>query len=69
MCSWRLRTTEPDTAAFQHLAALCATSPDELLPVDDSPNNVAAARAAGWTAEVVTDVKELRDALAAHEQQ
>ncbi|GAA1789238.1 HAD-IA family hydrolase [Luedemannella flava] len=46
--SWRLEGRKPDPAAFAAVAAALDATGDEILFVDDSAVNVAAARAAGW---------------------
>jgi putative hydrolase of the HAD superfamily len=49
-----LGARKPDRAFFDRLSQQLKLEPDALLLVDDSPENVAAARAAGWSAEQFT---------------
>lgn len=60
---------KPSAAFFEHIATDLGLAPDQLLFLDDQPNNVAGARSAGLCAEHWTHddgVPRLRDILAAH---
>lgn len=46
--SWRLGCRKPDPAAFAAVAAALDAADEEIVFIDDSAVNVAAARAAGW---------------------
>ncbi|HZP18582.1 MAG TPA: HAD family phosphatase [Bauldia sp.] len=64
--SARIGTVKPDAAIFRHHAETFGLQPAATLFFDDSPRNVAAARAAGWNAEVFVDPDGLRRDLARH---
>jgi HAD superfamily hydrolase (TIGR01509 family) len=65
LLSWRLGAVKPDPAAYEAVAArLAVEEGTQLFFVDDSPKNVAAARALGWQAEVFVDVATLERQLA-----
>jgi putative hydrolase of the HAD superfamily len=51
---------KPLPEVYGHAVKLAGCAPRELLFVDDMPENVAAARAAGWNGIVFTSVDELR---------
>ncbi len=63
--SWELRATKPEPAAYEAVATRLGVDAGELFFVDDSHQNVAAARALGWHAEVFTDAVTLERQLAA----
>ncbi len=46
---------KPDVTSFEWLARELGVPPERLLFLDDSPGNVAGARAAGWRAEQVVE--------------
>jgi putative hydrolase of the HAD superfamily len=50
LLSCRLGAMKPHPDAFRNAALAIGESPEQLVLVDDSPINVAAARAAGWLA-------------------
>jgi FMN phosphatase YigB (HAD superfamily) len=56
---------KPELAFFEHCRRLAGCAPEECLFIDDLPANVAGARACGWQAVVYTDVRDLRQRLAA----
>ncbi len=58
------RMIKPDPAIYARHAEAFGLSPRATLFFDDSPPNVAAAREAGWNAEIFTDAKRMRDDLA-----
>ena len=49
--SWAVGAVKPEAAYFQRVDACIGHPPASLLFIDDKPENVAAARAAGWRAE------------------
>jgi putative hydrolase of the HAD superfamily len=53
--SARVGLAKPDRDIFDHAQALFGAAPDELLFLDDHPDNVQAARAAGWRALQFSD--------------
>jgi putative hydrolase of the HAD superfamily len=60
-----LGVKKPDAAFFERaIAKIAATSPDEILFLDDRTDNVAAATAAGWRAFLHKDAGDLRRAIA-----
>jgi FMN phosphatase YigB (HAD superfamily) len=61
--SHRLRHRKPDPAAFTAVASHLGASSEEILFIDDSPANVAAAREAGWHGIQYHDVTQLRHDL------
>lgn len=61
--SCALKLMKPDPAIYARAAELCETPPGEIFFTDDRPENVAAARAAGWDAVVFTGAEPLRTAL------
>ncbi len=65
ICSWHLRACKPDVLAFEQAAVRLGAQPERLLLLDDSPDNVAAARACGWDAECVSDLDGLKAAVVA----
>jgi HAD superfamily hydrolase (TIGR01509 family) len=66
ICSWHLGVRKPEAAAFRRAATRLGRSPDTLLLLDDSADNVQGARACGWQAERVTGPADLDAALAAY---
>lgn len=58
------RMIKPDPAIYARHAEAFSLKPAAILFFDDSPPNVAAARAAGWNAEIFTDAARMRDDLA-----
>ena len=50
---------KPDRAIYTAAAELAGCRPEEVFFVDDLPENVVGARAAGFDAEVFTDVRTL----------
>ena len=61
--SWELGAAKPEPAAYQAVSTKLEVEGSQLFFVDDSPENVAAARAHGWHAEVFTDVASLEEQL------
>ncbi len=61
--SHRLGHRKPDPAAFATVLKRLGALPDDILFVDDSPTNTAAARAAGWTAVHFQGPETLEHAL------
>jgi HAD superfamily hydrolase (TIGR01509 family) len=61
--SWELGAAKPDAAAYQAVTTKLEVEGSQLFFADDSPENVAAARALGWQAEVFTDVASLEQRL------
>ena len=64
-CQLGARKPEPDAyAAVQAaLAKELEASPDEVLFIDDKPENAKAGREMGWRTHTFTDVERLREAL------
>ncbi len=58
-----LRLMKPDPVIYARAAELCETPPTEIFFTDDRPENVAAARAAGWDAMVFTGAADLHAEL------
>ncbi len=58
--SYRLRHRKPDPAAFTAVASHLGASSEEIVFIDDSPVNVAAAHEAGWHCFRYHDVAHLR---------
>jgi FMN phosphatase YigB (HAD superfamily) len=63
--SHRLRHRKPEPAAFTAVARHLGASGEEIIFIDDSTANVAAARAAGWRCFQYHDVAQVRHELAA----
>jgi glucose-1-phosphatase len=63
--SWELGAAKPEPAAYQAVTTKLEVEGSQIFFVDDSPENVAAARALGWQAEVFTDVVTLQEQLGA----
>jgi HAD superfamily hydrolase (TIGR01509 family) len=61
--SGEARMTKPDPAIYAHHAEAFGLVPSATLFFDDSPPNVAAARAAGWNAEVFEGPEGMREDL------
>jgi putative hydrolase of the HAD superfamily len=61
--SFEIGHVKPDEAAFRHVLDALAVPPGEVLFHDDSPPNVAAARALGIDAETVRGLPEAATAL------
>ena len=61
--SWELGAAKPEPAAYTAVTTKLEVEGSQLFFVDDSPENVAAARALGWQAEVFTDVATLEQQL------
>ena len=64
--SGRVDFAKPDAAIYALAEQSLNLLPAQTLFLDDSPRNVEAARARGWTAELITDSQSTRDALAKH---
>lgn len=68
--SQELRLRKPDPAIYRELERRTGFSPDQILFFDDLPENIAAATAAGWAAELVPvqpdPIPFLRSRLTAH---
>jgi glucose-1-phosphatase len=64
--SWQIKRQKPDPVAFERLCAELQRPPEELLFVDDSPENVAGARSAGLAAVVFTSEHALVADLERH---
>ncbi|MGQ7792257.1 HAD family hydrolase [Faunimonas sp. B44] len=62
--SGAVRLTKPDPAIYARHAESCALAPAATLFFDDSPPNVAAAREAGWHAELFTGAGRMAEDLA-----
>ncbi len=63
ICSWQLRARKPEAVAFERAAERLASSPERLLLLDDSAENVAAAIRCGWQAERVTGRDDVAAAI------
>lgn len=64
--SGRVNLAKPDAAIFASAEQQLRLIPAETLFLDDSPRNVAAARARGWRAELIDGPQHVRNALIAH---
>ena len=62
--SYELGASKPEPAIFERAAERAGTPPERIFFCDDMPEHVAAARAAGWDAEVFTSAAVLADQLA-----
>lgn len=62
--SYEVGAAKPERAIFERAAERAATPPERIFFCDDLPEHVAAARAAGWDAEVFTSAALLADQLA-----
>ena len=62
--SYEIRVSKPEPAIFERAAERAGTSPERIFFCDDLPEHVAAARAAGWDAELFTSAPMLADQLA-----
>lgn len=62
--SYELGASKPERAIFDRAATQAATEPERIFFCDDLPEHVAAARAAGWDAEIFTTAGLLADQLA-----
>jgi len=56
---------KPDPALFRHVESVTGHPPERHLLIDDMPQNVAGARAAGWQAIRFVGVEDCRQRLAA----
>ncbi len=61
--SFRLRAMKPEPAAYAGAAALAGVPSERIFFTDDRPDNVAAARAAGWDAVLFESVVQLHEEL------
>ena len=61
--SGRVNLAKPDAAIYALAERALKLVPGETLFLDDSPPNVDAARARGWSAEIITSPQSARDAL------
>ncbi len=61
--SWQLGATKPDPTAFDAVAKQLEVDGSQLFFVDDSAENVMAARALGWQAEIFRDAATLEQQL------
>jgi FMN phosphatase YigB (HAD superfamily) len=64
--SARVKLVKPDEAIFKRHAEDFALAPQATLFFDDTPANVAAAKRAGWQAELFTDAETMRGDLRRH---
>jgi putative hydrolase of the HAD superfamily len=63
ICSWHVKACKPNAAAFERVAQRLSMASDRLLLLDDSAENVAAAKACGWNAEYVSGIDQVRAAI------
>jgi FMN phosphatase YigB (HAD superfamily) len=61
----RLVANKPDEAVFRQVAGVLAESADEIRFIDDSADNVEAARRCGWTAAEYHSPADIRELLTA----
>lgn len=61
--SYEVGASKPEPAIFERAAARAGAAPERIFFCDDLPEHVAAARAAGWDAEVFTSAAILADQL------
>lgn len=64
-CSHRIGRRKPEPEAYVHVARELGVEPGRILFFDDGQAQVDGARAAGWEAERVASVADIRAALAA----
>ena len=64
--SGRVNLAKPDAAIYALAERELNLIPGETLFLDDSPRNVDAARARGWSAEMITGPQSAHDALVKH---
>jgi FMN phosphatase YigB (HAD superfamily) len=62
--SYELGASKPERAIFDRAAERAGVPPERIFFCDDLPEHIAAARAAGWDAEVFTSAPLLADQLA-----
>jgi putative hydrolase of the HAD superfamily len=62
--SYEIGVSKPEPAIFERAAERAGTPPERIFFCDDLPEHVAAARAAGWDAELFTSAPLLADQLA-----
>jgi putative hydrolase of the HAD superfamily len=62
--SYEIGASKPEPAIFARAAERAGTPPEQIFFCDDLPEHVAAARAAGWDAELFTSAPLLADQLA-----
>jgi len=62
--SYEIGASKPEPAIFERAAERAGTPPERIFFCDDLPEHVAAARAAGWDAELFTSAPRLADQLA-----
>jgi HAD superfamily hydrolase (TIGR01509 family) len=60
------KLVKPDPAIYAHHAEAFGLAPSATLFFDDSPPNIAAARKAGWNAELFTGPDRMRTDLTAY---
>lgn len=61
--SCSLQLMKPDPAIYARAAELCETPPGEIFFTDDRPDNIAAAKAAGWDAVHFETADQIRNEL------
>lgn len=61
--SYRIGFFKPDPAGFRHVAAAMRLPANQLLFIDDNPNNIAGARSVGFSAEVAVGFHEALEVL------
>lgn len=61
--SYEAKVSKPSAAIFEVAAARAGMRPDQIFFCDDLPEHIAAARAAGWDAEVFTSAAALAKSL------
>lgn len=66
LCSWHIGAVKPTRAAFDRAAHRLGRLPGDLLLLDDSHDNVTAARDAGWNADHATQDIDLQHLLSTH---
>lgn len=64
--SFGVRAMKPESAIYQAAEDMARLRPDELLFVDDRPENIAGARARGWHAELYQNAHQLTKVLDQH---
>lgn len=64
--SGRINMAKPDAAIYVEAEKRFNLNPAQTLFMDDSPPNVNAARARGWSAEIIDSPQSVRAALAKH---
>ena len=63
----RIHLAKPDPEAYRHVIKKLGAKPDEVLMVDDRPENIEAARKVGMRGIVFKDTTQFKRAIGAYE--